>query len=265
MRLRQGPAKASLIKKSPVPVSARTVVIQSTTCQLPAHPGTVREKRLKAGSAARVPRGAKPPKVTPRHTLLCMCLGEGHIASWYLISSLSTFNFTHTSHPKLAVVLLEFLTPKTILRQVIAGRTVLWEASKPPTRRMTMLRVLTRAGPTCLRHTHTRRDRRRPPGGQAPFNTAMRGSQSAYGDCITLWQQLVTRWVALEGQTSKCSHSGWRVRDRGVKRFPECLPHPAPILGTTVCLCLNVIQLTYVTPVPVQVNLSKLPTASPAL
>ena len=31
------------------------------------------------------------------------------------------------------------------------------------------------------------------------------------------------------------------------------------------CLCLNVIQLTYVTPVPVQVNLSKLPTASPAL
>ena len=64
--------------------------------------------------------------------------------------------------------------------------------------------------------THTRRDRRRPPGGQAPFNTAMRGYQSAYGDCITLWQQLVTRWVALEGQTSKCSHSGWRVRDRGV-------------------------------------------------
>ena len=56
-------------------------------------------------------------------------------------------------HPKLAVVLLEFLTPQTILRQVIAGRTVLWEASKPPTRRMTMLRVLTRAGPTCLRHT----------------------------------------------------------------------------------------------------------------
>ena len=55
--------------------------------------------------------------------------------------------------PKLAVVLLEFLTPQTILRQVIAGRTVLWEASKPPTRRMTMLRVLTRAGPTCLRHT----------------------------------------------------------------------------------------------------------------
>jgi len=55
--------------------------------------------------------------------------------------------------PKLAVVLLEFLTPQTILRQVIAGRTVLWEASKPSTRRMTMLRVLTRAGPTCLRHT----------------------------------------------------------------------------------------------------------------
>ena len=55
--------------------------------------------------------------------------------------------------PKLAVVLLELLTPQTILRQVIAGRTVLWEASKPPTRRMTMLRVLTRAGPTCLRHT----------------------------------------------------------------------------------------------------------------
>lgn len=65
--------------------------------------------------------------------------------------------------------------------------------------------------------THTRRDRRRPPGGQAPFNTAMRGYQSAYGDCITLWQQLVTRWVALEGQTSKCSHSGWRLRDRGVE------------------------------------------------
>ena len=78
VHLRQGPAKASLIKKSPVPVSARTVVIQSTTCQLPAHPGTVREKRLKAGSAARVPRGAKPPKVTPRHTLLCMCLGKGN-------------------------------------------------------------------------------------------------------------------------------------------------------------------------------------------
>ena len=59
------------------------------------------------------------------------------------------FSFT----PKLAVVLLELLTPQTILRQVIAGRTVLWEVSKPPTRRMTMLRVLTRAGPTCLRHT----------------------------------------------------------------------------------------------------------------
>ena len=58
-----------------------------------------------------------------------------------------------SNYLQLAVVLLEFLTPQTILRQVIAGRTVLWEASKPPTRRMTMLRVLTRAGPTCLRHT----------------------------------------------------------------------------------------------------------------
>ena len=58
-----------------------------------------------------------------------------------------------SSTPKLAVVLLELPTPQTILRQVIAGRTVLWEASKPSTRRMTMLRVLTRAGPTCLRHT----------------------------------------------------------------------------------------------------------------
>ena len=57
--------------------------------------------------------------------------------------------------------------------------------------------------------------RRRPLGGQEPFNTAMRGPQSAYGDFITLWQQWVTRWVALEGQTSKCSHSGWGVRDRG--------------------------------------------------
>ena len=65
----------------------------------------------------------------------------------------STSPTTSLVTPKLAVVLLELLTPQTILRQVIAGRTVLWEVSKPPTRRMTMLRVLTRAGPTCLRHT----------------------------------------------------------------------------------------------------------------
>ena len=46
-------AKAGLIKKSSVPVNVRTVEIQSTTCQLPSRPGTVREKRLRAGSAAR--------------------------------------------------------------------------------------------------------------------------------------------------------------------------------------------------------------------
>ena len=146
-------------------MSARTVVIQSTTCQLPAHPGTVREKRLKAGSAARVPRGAKPPKVTPRDTLFVCVLGrgtprttKGRYACFICGMCAAHRSLLQLHHkllftPKLAVVLLEFLTPQTILRQVIAGRTVLWEASKPPTRRMTMLRVLTRAGPTCLRHT----------------------------------------------------------------------------------------------------------------
>ena len=107
VHLRQGPAKASLIKKSPVPVSARTVVIQSTTCQLPAHPGTVREKRLKAGSAARVPRGAKPPKVTPRDTLFVCVLGRGtprSINTWVFLlycrvcaAHRSLLQFTHTS------------------------------------------------------------------------------------------------------------------------------------------------------------------------
>ena len=87
---------------------------------------------------------------------------RGQLVPWYscfiavcALPTVPCFNFTTSSpfHPQLAVVLLELLTPQTILRQVIAGRTVLWEASKPPTRRMTMLRVLTRAGPTCLRHT----------------------------------------------------------------------------------------------------------------
>jgi hypothetical protein len=74
-----------------------TVAIQSTTCQLPAHPGTLREKRLRAGSAARVPRGAKPPKVTPRHILLCMCLGEGHTTR---NKGPSTVQYGHARGPK---------------------------------------------------------------------------------------------------------------------------------------------------------------------
>ena len=166
MHVRQGPAKAGLIKKSSVPVNVRTVEIQSTTCQLPSRPGTVREKRLRAGSAPRVPRGAKPPKVTPSsHPSLYVSWGGEHhdkqrasMRALFVACALPHRSLLQLHHnlsftPKLAVVLLELPTPQTILRQVIAGRTVLWEASKPSTRRMTMLRVLTRAGPTCLRHT----------------------------------------------------------------------------------------------------------------